>query len=135
MLHLAKFILRTCRGMLIITGFTALLSGACNAALVAAVSYALNHAGSLAAMAIAGFVALLLGKVFTGYISQVMLTRFSQTAVAHLRNDLVRKILDVPLRRLEEIGTPNLLVTLTDDVMNISTALLAVPITAVNMAI
>src|SRR4051812_2765580 len=135
MLHLAKFILRTCRGMLVITAFTALLSGACNAALVAAVSYSLNRAGSLAAVAIAGFVVLLLGKVFTGYISQVMLTRFSQSAVAQLRNDLVRKILDVPLRRLEEIGTPNLLVTLTDDVMNISMALLALPIMAVNMAI
>ncbi|HUR45835.1 MAG TPA: cyclic peptide export ABC transporter [Candidatus Saccharimonadales bacterium] len=135
MLHLAKFILRTCRGMLVVTALTALLSGACNAALVAAVNSALNHAGSLGAVAVWGFVALLLGKVLTGYVSQIMLTQFSQRAVAQLRNDLVRKILDVPLRKLEQIGAPNLLVTLTDDVMNISTALLAVPITAVNLAI
>ncbi|MDB6034964.1 MAG: transporter ATP-binding protein [Verrucomicrobiales bacterium] len=135
MLHLAKFVLRTCRSMLVLTALAALLSGACNAALIAAVNSALNNAGHLGTVMVIGFIALLLGKVFTGYASQVMLTRFSQSAIARIRNELVRKILDVPLRTLETIGAPNLLVTLTDDVVNISIALLAVPVTAVNLAI
>src|SRR5688572_4192012 len=100
MLHLARFVLQTCRGMLGLTVLAALLSGACNAALIAAVNGALNHIGPMPAVMVGGFVALLMGKVFTGYISQVMLTRFSQSAVARIRNELVRKILDVPLRSL-----------------------------------
>lgn len=135
MLHLARFVLQTCRGMLALTVLAALLSGACNAALIAAVNSALNHVGEMPVIMVGGFIALLLGKVLTGYVSQVMLTRFSQSGVARIRNELVRKILDVPLRTLEKIGAPNLLVALTDDVVNISMALLAVPVTAVNLAI
>jgi putative ATP-binding cassette transporter len=63
-----------------------------------------------------------------------MLANFSQGAVAQLRRDLMRKILAVPLRDLEEIGTPRILVGLTDDVFNITQALLAIPIITVNVA-
>jgi putative ATP-binding cassette transporter len=120
--------------MLLWTALAALLSGACNAALIAAVNAGLNKAGAFSLAVLLAFIFLGLGKVLTGYLSQIMLTRFSQRAMADLRNDLVDKILDVPLRQLEEIGAPNLLVTLTDDVINISNALLAIPLTAVNAA-
>jgi putative ATP-binding cassette transporter len=64
-----------------------------------------------------------------------MLVRYAQDAISNLRRDLVRKILSVPLRQLEEIGSPGILVALTDDVFNITQALLAVPIITVNIAI
>src|SRR6266404_6016404 len=97
-MSLVKFIWRTCRGMMLLTTLTALLSGACNAGLIALVS-------------------------------------FSQGAIAELGRDLIRKILGVPLRDLEEIGTPRVLVALTDDVFNITQALLAIPLVCVNLAI
>src|SRR5205807_3100645 len=84
---------------------------------------------------IIAFIALGLGKVATHFFSQAMLANFSQGAISELRRDLIRKILAVPLRALEEIGAPRVLVALTDDVFNITQALLAIPLVSVNLAI
>jgi putative ATP-binding cassette transporter len=85
-------------------------------------------------MLLGSFVALGIGKIITNFISQAMLAEFSQGAISKLRRDLIRRILAVPLRHLEEIGAPRLLVALTDDVFNITQALLAIPIVCVNLA-
>jgi putative pyoverdin transport system ATP-binding/permease protein len=55
--------------------------------------------------------------------------------IADLRRDLIRRILTVPLRHLEELGAPRVLIALTDDVTSITQALLAIPFVAVNLAI
>src|SRR6266850_3729172 len=133
-MRILKFIWRTCRGMMLLTTLIALLSGACNAGLMALVSKALTTAGSTTVALIWAFIVLGLAKLVTNFISQAMLARFSQGAVARLRRDLMRKILAVPLRDLEQIGTPRILVGLTDDVFNITQALLAIPIISVNVA-
>jgi len=130
-----KFVISTCRGMMVFTAITALLSGACNAALIALVNTALNAPQTAAAVLIGSFVALGLGKLITSFVSQALLVRFSQGTIAELRRDLIRKILAVPLRQLEEIGTPRILVALTDDVLNITNGLLSIPVIAVNVAI
>ncbi|HWQ93545.1 MAG TPA: cyclic peptide export ABC transporter [Clostridia bacterium] len=132
---LLNFIFRTCRGMMLLTTFAALLSGACNAGLIALVNSALTSSGGAAPVIVWGFVALGVGKIATTFISQAMLAQFSQGAIAELRRDLIRKILSVPLRDLEHIGTPRILVALTDDVFNITQALLAIPLVSVNVAI
>src|SRR6266850_77269 len=134
-MRILKFIWRTCRGMMLLTTLIALLSGACNAGLMALVSKALTTAGSTTVALIWAFIVLGLAKLVTNFISQAMLARFSQGAVARLRRDLMRKILAVPLRDLEQIGTPRILVGLTDDVFNITQALLAIPIITVNVAL
>jgi len=131
---LFKFIWRTCRSMMLLTTLLALISGACNAGLVALVNIALTKTGPATALLIGGFVAVGLGKLLTNFGSQVMLASFSQGAIAELRRGLIRKILSVPLRDLEEIGTPRILVALTDDVFNITQALMAIPIISVNVA-
>jgi putative ATP-binding cassette transporter len=132
---LIKFILRTCRGMMLLTTLTALLSGACNAGLVALVNTALTHSRTASATLMWAFIALGVGKVLTHFISQAVLVSFAQGAIANLRKDLIRKILAVPLRSLEELGTARILVALTDDVFNITQALLAIPLVSVNLAI
>src|SRR5688572_23150115 len=132
---LFKFVWQACRGMVIIATVTALLSGACNAALVALVNIALTSPTATASVLIGSFVAVGLGKIITNFVAQAMLASFSQGAIANLRRDLIRKILSVPLRRIEELGSHRLLVALTDDVFNITQALLAIPIIGVNLAI
>jgi putative pyoverdin transport system ATP-binding/permease protein len=132
---LIKFILRTCRGLVFATLGMALLSGACNAGLIALVNVALTKTGSTGKGLIWAFVGLGLGKVSSLFLSQAVLAGFSQKAVAELRRDLVRKILAVPLRDLENLGAPRILAALTDDVFNVSQALLALPIISVNVAI
>ena len=134
-MRLFKFIFRTCHGMMVITTVTALLSGACNAGLVALVNIALTRNNYSVAWVMWAFIALGLGKVATNYASQAVLASFSQRAIARLRQDLIQKILGVPLRTLEEIGAPRILVALTDDVFNITQALMAIPLVTVNAAI
>src|SRR5688572_19934944 len=134
-MNLLKFVCRKCRRMMIFTGITALLSGACNAGLLAMINKVLDLPTSPAALFIAAFVGLVVGKILTSFFSQYALTRFSQEIIASLRQDLVHKILNVPMRRLEEIGSPRLMVALTEDVLNITQALLGIPVVAVNLAI
>ena len=132
---LIRFLLRNCGRLMFWTSLTALLSGACNAGLVGLVSSALTRTRPATTLFIWAFIALGLGKVVTNLISQVVLARFSQGAIARLRRDLISQILAVPLRQLEEIGSARILVGLTDDVFNITQALLAIPVVAVNVAI
>ncbi len=113
----------------------ALLSGACNAGLIALVNAALTQTNPAGRGMIWAFVALGLGKVVSLFFSQAVLAGFSQKAVAELRRDLIKKILAVPLRDLEKLGAPRILAALTDDVFNVTQALLAVPVIAVNLAI
>src|SRR5712671_4518749 len=133
-MDILKFIWRSCRGMMVLTTVAAALSGACNAGLMLLVNEALVNSGAATRTLIWSFVALGLGKVGTNFVSQALLAQFSQGAIAQLRRDLMRKILSVPLRDLEEIGTGRILVALTDDVFNITQALLAIPIITVNVA-
>jgi putative ATP-binding cassette transporter len=134
-MDIIKFIWRTCRGMMVLTTAAAALSGICNAGLMWLVNDALVSAGGATRFLVWSFVALGVGKVGTNFVSQALLAKFSQGAIAQLRRDLMRKILSVPLRDLEEIGTSRILVALTDDVFNITQALLAIPIITVNVAI
>ncbi|HTL66021.1 MAG TPA: cyclic peptide export ABC transporter [Lacunisphaera sp.] len=132
-MKLFKFLFNRCRRMLMVTVLTALVSGACNAGLIALINRSLHSSGRLA-LAWA-FVALVAGKLGTGLLSQVWLIRYSQAAVADVRRQMVRRILGVPLRSLEETGNARLMAALVDDVNSLMAALLGFPLLAVNLAI
>ena len=134
-MNLLRFLFRHARGLTVLTGLAALASGACNAGLIALVNVVLNRPKTAGAVVLAGFVALGLGKLATNFLSQVLVAKFSQGAIARLRCDLVQKILGVPLRHLEELGTPRLMVTLGEDVLTVAEALLLMPNFAVNLAV
>lgn len=121
--------------MIVITTIAALISGACNAGLIAMVNSALGRSGYQLRRVGLCFAALVLGKVISQLFSQALLARFAQKSISQLRYDMIKKILGVPLRQLEQIGAPAILVALTDDVFNISQALLAIPLTTVNAAL
>jgi putative ATP-binding cassette transporter len=112
----------------------AVVSGACNAGLLAVVNKTLHHSGPLRAGIIMAFMFLGLGRLATSYFSQMISVRFSQGTISDLRRGLVQGILQAPLRQLEELGAPRLLVALTDDVYSVTEALLGIPILAVNIA-
>ncbi len=121
--------------MMLCTFAAALLSGAANAGLIAVVNSALSHAGHPTRVMIWCFVALGVARLATNFFAQVTLAHFSQRSSAALRRDLVGRILAVPLRQLEEIGAPRLMVALTEDVLSLTEAMLAIPTFAVNVAI
>ncbi|HEV2437633.1 MAG TPA: cyclic peptide export ABC transporter [Verrucomicrobiae bacterium] len=134
-MNLLRFLFRSARGLALLTGLAALASGACNAGLIALVNAVLNRPQISAALMIGSFVALGFGKLTTNFVSQVLVAKFSQRAIARLRCDLVGKILSVPLRHLEELGAPRLMVALGEDVLTVAEALLLIPNFAVNLAV
>ncbi|HZV33480.1 MAG TPA: cyclic peptide export ABC transporter [Verrucomicrobiae bacterium] len=134
-MKLIKFLFQSCRQMLFLTTLAALLSGACNAGLIAMVNWGLNRNGAKLRDIAFWFVLLVMGKVASQLVSQGLLAKFAQRAISELRYKMIERILTVPLRKIEEIGSPAILVALTDDVFNIAQALLGVPITSVNVAL
>jgi putative ATP-binding cassette transporter len=135
-MNLFRFLFRYSRAMIIWTSLAALVSGACSAGLIALINQALHEsAGKPAATLLMIFIALGLGRMLTNVIAQVSLAHFAQATTARLRQDLVRKILHVPLRHLEELGAARLLVTLTADIGEITQATLSIPIFTVNAAV
>jgi putative ATP-binding cassette transporter len=133
-MNLLRFLLNRACGLTLFTGFVALLSGVCNIGLIALINVILKHPETSTGILVSAFVALGLGRLATNFISQVLLARFSQGAIANMRRELVRKILAVPLRNFEKLGASRLMVALTEDVMNITQALLIIPNFAVNLA-
>ena len=134
-MNLLRFLFRNARSLTLFTGLAALASGACNAGLIALVNVVLHRPEVSALVLVGSFVALGLGKVATNILSQMIVATFSQRAIAQLRCGLVRKILAVPLRQLEELGVPRLLVALGEDVLTVAEALLLLPNFAVNLAV
>jgi putative pyoverdin transport system ATP-binding/permease protein len=132
---LINFVLRTCRKPMIVMAFIALLGGACNAGLIATVNNALQTSTGPAEGVILAFIGVGLGRLCASFVSQFISVRFSQDAIAGLRRSMVQGMLATPLRQLEELGSARLIVALTDDVYNVTYALLAVPSFIVNIAL
>ncbi len=68
----------------------------------------------------------------TQIVSQVLLSRLTQTSITQLQMGLCRRILESPLKHLEEIGDHRMLASLTGDVGVISQAMNGVPALGVN---
>jgi putative pyoverdin transport system ATP-binding/permease protein len=134
-MNLIAFVLRTCRKPMTAMALIALVGGACNAGLIAAVNNALQTTTKPVRGVVLAFVALGLGRLCASFVSQIISVRFSQEAVAGLRRSLVRGVLAAPLRQLEELGSARLIVALTDDVYNVTQALLGVPSFVVNISL
>ena len=67
-------------------------------------------------------------------MARVLLDRFTQRTLTRLCRDLTRQVLATPLRRLEDVGIPRILATLTDDVAWLGWAAQNVPALATNLA-
>jgi putative pyoverdin transport system ATP-binding/permease protein len=93
-----------------------------------------NPAGSSSA-AVGSFAALCLVILATRIASNLLLCRLTQQTISRMRMGICRRILASPLVRLEEIGMPRMLGTLTGDVSAVSQAMNGVPTLAVNVVI
>src|SRR5665213_4054916 len=131
---LLRFLVRYSPAMVLWTSAAALLSGACNTLLLVLITYAMNRHGNIGAPLVVAFCALGLGRFLTNAFAQVSLAHFSQATTARLRLDLVSKILSVPLRQIEDLGAPKLMVALTEDILELTQATLSIPIFAQNFA-
>jgi len=111
-----------------------LAAGGTSAALIAMTNDAISGNEISIRWQIVAFAILGLMMLLAGFASRTLLIQISQRAVMQLRLQLSERILATPLRLLEQIGGPRLLVALSDDTFAISSALTIVPSLCSNLA-
>jgi len=112
-----------------------LLGGVCSAGLIALINTALHRTDLPRTRLIAGFAGLMVAKIGSQALARLLLDRFTQRTLMRLCRDLTRRVLATPLRRLEDVGIPRILATLTDDVAVLGWAAQNVPVLAMNVAV
>jgi putative ATP-binding cassette transporter len=111
------------------------LSGLLSAGVLALINHVLHHPSDHSLLVMLGFVVLVAGKLLSNLWSQLLLVRFSQDTILDISLSLCAKIVRAPLRRSEQRGAANILVTLTDDVSWVTWAIQCFPQLIMNVAV
>lgn len=112
-----------------------LLAGAVNASLLALINSLLNNPEGATGGLLWSFILFCLVMLTSRVVSGVLLNSLSQAAMFNLCMKLCRKILNAPLRQLEELGAPRLLASLTSDVPIIANTVTVIPVLCMQIAI
>jgi putative ATP-binding cassette transporter len=132
---LLSFLLQASWPLLTLSIVAGLVSGGCSAGLLALIGRAIAADPESVAIGVPYFVVLGILAPVSAIVSQLALIRLSQTAVLNLRLHLARQILRSDLQRIETLGAPRLLATLTDDVQMIAIAISTLPLICIDLAV
>jgi len=133
MKNLWRFIWQNTKGLLLLAVGTSLISGLSRAALLAAVHAGLSRESArLSPWAYAGLC--LTAPVFS-VLADTVCIRAVNNMMALLLVTLVRQVLRIPLRQIEEIGAHRIQSTLTDDVATVTGTLRLIPTVVLQTAI
>jgi putative pyoverdin transport system ATP-binding/permease protein len=134
-MKLITFLFNYSRGSAIGAVVIGLLSGACNAGMVAVVHRTLSSEMPRPTSLIIAFVLLCLSVPVLRFTSQLLLTTLSQKGVYDMRMRLSRQLAGAPLRRLEEVGSHRIMATLTEDIFAITNTLIKIPVLCMQLAV
>ncbi|MGK4003925.1 cyclic peptide export ABC transporter [Sorangium sp. So ce1036] len=133
-MRVLSFLVRRARRPLLLAIAAGVISGLSSAGLIALVQEALSADGRPAAWLAWAFAGLAVLAVLSRAVSQVLLTRLGQAMIAELRMQLSQRILEAPLRHIEQLGPHRLLAALNDDPAVITQAYVFLPLLCVNVA-
>ena len=123
---------RTLVAIIIVAG---LISGLSNTLLIATINSTLNNTGTPRSTLVLTFAGLCLALALLRFGSEAVLVHLMKKVMLSLRLGLSRKILNAPLRLLEQHGPHRLFATLTGDVPSIANAYVLLPLLCMNIAI
>ena len=112
-----------------------LISGVSNTLLIATINSILNNAGTPRSTLVLTFAALCLALASLRFVSGAVLVYLMKKVMMSLRLGLSRKILNAPLRLLEQHGSHRLFAALTGDVPSVAGAYVFLPLLCMNFAI
>ena len=135
MLGLLSFMARYSRRSIVLAIIAGVISGICNTVLLGVLNAALHRTKDSTPYLVWAFVAFCILLPLARFCSENLLSRLGQATLMDLRVKLSRKILNAPLRQLEELGPHRLLTSLTDDIPVITNALLNIPLICINLAV
>ncbi|TKB66500.1 MAG: cyclic peptide export ABC transporter [Nitrospira sp.] len=130
-----RFVVQRSRTMAWLLVCAGVVSGLLSAGVLALITHVLHRSSDHSSLVILGFVGLVAGKLLSNLWAQLLLVRFSQDTILDLSLSLCAKILRAPLRRSEQRGAANMLVTLTDDVSWVTWAIQCFPQLIMNVAV
>lgn len=135
-MKILSFLMRYSPAHLLLAVIAGVISGICNAGLLAVFNLVITGAGGAGRTAlIPWFAALCLALPLTRFFSEHLLASLSQGALFNLRLQLSKQILSTPLRHLENLGNHRLMTALTEDIPTITGTLLIVPVLCINVGI
>ena len=134
LLRLSKDVAHS-RALVAIIILAGLIGGLSNTLLIATINSTLNNTGASTSTLVLTFSALCLALASMRFISLAVLVFLMKKVMMSLRLRLCRKILNAPLRLLEQHGSHRLTATLTSDVPNIANAYIFLPLLCMNFAI
>jgi putative pyoverdin transport system ATP-binding/permease protein len=123
------------RALVAIIIIAGLISGVSNTLLIATINSTLNNAGTPRSTLVLTFAVLCLALASLRFVSGAVLVVLMKKIMMSLRLGLSRKILNAPLRRLEQHGSHRLFAALTGDVPSIANAYVFLPLLCMNFAI
>ena len=132
---LGRFLFAASPKLLILTIAAGLFNGFCSVGVLALINSRLHHSGTFPVALALGFLGLIVGKLTSSALSEVLLVRFAETSLLTLIDRLCRSVVRTPFRQLERIGIPRILTVLTDDVSTLADAIRALPSLVINGAI
>ena len=112
-----------------------LISGLCNTLLIATINNSLHQTQAATSTIVLTFAVLCLVLASLRFASGALLVHLMKKVTVSLRLQLCRKVLNAPLRLLEQLGSPRLIATLTSDVRSITSAYIFLPGLCMNFAI
>lgn len=133
--RLLRFVAQRSKSMAWMMVSVGLLSGLLSAGVLALINHVLHHHSEHTLLLALGFVSLVAGKILANVVSQMLLVRFAQDTIVDISLSLCAKIVRAPLRRSEERGPANILVTLTDDVSWVTWSVQCFPSFLMNVAL
>lgn len=134
-MQLFWFILKNFRVNVFITVITGIVSGVGSALLITFINRVLFTSELSNARMAWQFIGICLVVLFTGVFSKTVLVKFNENVAVDLRMQLSRNVLSAPLRYLEELGPAKVLAVLTQDINQITMALIQLPVLFINLAI
>ena len=129
---LGKFLLTASPALVSLTVLAGLFNGLCSVGVLAVINSRLHQTGAFPVALALGFLGLMIGKLLSSALSEILLVRFAQDNLLALTDRLCRSVLRAPLRQMERIGAPRILTVLTDDVTALAEAIRAVPSLVIN---
>jgi len=122
-----RFIVRQSPALAWLVVAVGVLSGLMSAGVLMLVNHVLHQTFDRSSLVIVGFAGLVIGKIVSNMVSQLMLVRLAQDTILDLSLALCSKMVQTPLRRSEQHGAAKVLVTLTDDVSSLTWAIQCFP--------
>ncbi len=129
------FFIRQNRPLVALSAFFGLLGGLANALIITLISENLGKIGAGAESGWKTFLFAIGATFLTQLATQGCLLVLSSRLTTNLRLNMSQDILDLPMRKIEEVGLARLAATFTYDIGTISGAVLRVPALFINGAI